>query len=144
MDTYWSFASYEYAGDPQGSYLELRDKGTLLVRRDVHLEITAAKGSLRILPLADIAKSRPDGSWLLGSDNKTLYGDSPWTFEAREGITENKGLHLIYQEKDVFMTGRETLRVEVHDLKTLLSGSLGDIGSWKRGAWTIDMAKITR
>lgn len=172
MDTYWSFKCYEYAGDPRGSYLELRDKGPLLVRRDARLEITAARGSLRILPLADIAKSRPDGSWLfeilpefiagvgtlyvrnstdvpidlwlLGSDNQTLYGDSPWSFEPKEGTTENKGLHLQYQEKDIFMTGRETLKVEVHDLQTLFSATLGDIGSWKRGAWTIDMSKIAR
>ncbi len=172
MDTYWSFAAYEHAGDPQGSYLELRNKGPLLVSRDARLEITASRGSLRILPLADIARPRPDGSWLLelvpelsagsgwlyvrnsadtpvdvwllGSDDKTLYGDSPWSFEPKEGAAENKGLHLQYQEKDIFMTGRETLRVELHDLKTLLSGTLGDIGSWRRGAWTIDLGKISR
>jgi hypothetical protein len=171
VNSYWSFAAYEHAGDPEGSYLE-KDKNPLLVRRDAHLEITASRGSLRILPLADIAKPRPDGSWLLeilpefsagigwlyvrnstdapadvwllGSDDKTLYGDSPWTFEPKEGTTENKGLHLQYQDKDVFMTGRETLKVEAHDLKTLLTGTLGDIGSWRRGAWTIELARIAR
>ena len=171
VDSYWSFAAYERAGDPQGSYLQ-RDTKPLLVRPDARLEITGPRGFLRILPLADAARPRPDGSWLLeilpelsagvgwiyvrnstdapldlwllGSDDKTLYGDSPWTFEPREGTAENKGLHLQYQEKDILMTGREGLEVEAHDLKTLLSGTLGDIGSWRRGAWTIDLAKIAR
>ena len=32
------------------------------------------------------------------------------------------------------MTGRETLKVEMHELETLLSGTLGTIGSWRKGA----------
>jgi hypothetical protein len=171
VDSYWSFAAYEHAGDPQGSYLE-HDKSPLLVRRDAHLEITASRGSLRILPLADIARRQADGSWLfevlpefsagvgwiyvrnstaspvdvwlLGSDNKALYGESPWSFEPKEGTTENKGLHLQYQDKDIFMTGREMLKIESHELKTLVSGTLESFGSWRRGAWTIDLAKIPR
>jgi hypothetical protein len=171
VDSYWSFAAYEHAGDPQGSYLE-HDKSPLLVRSDARLEITGSHGSFRILPVPDVARPQPDGSWLfeilpefsagigllyvknwtndpldlwlIGSDGKTLYGDSPWTFEPREGTTENKGLHLVYQEKDVFITGRETLKIESHELKTLLSGTLGEIGSWRRGTWTIDLGRIAR
>ena len=86
----------------------------------------------------------PFDLWLLGSDGKTLYGDSPWSFEPKEGATENKGLHIQYNDKDILMTGREALKLEVRELATLLTETLEDIGTWRKGAWTIDMAKIAR
>lgn len=42
------------------------------------------------------------------------------------------------------MTGREALKIEVRELKTLLTGTLEDMGAWRKGSWTIDMAKIAR
>jgi hypothetical protein len=42
------------------------------------------------------------------------------------------------------MTGREALKCEVRELNTLLTGTLEDTGTWRKGSWTIDMAKIAR
>ena len=53
-------------------------------------------------------------------------------------------MRLQYQEKNILMTGRESIRVEVRELKTVLQGTLESIGTWRSGAWTIDMGKVGR
>jgi hypothetical protein len=169
-DTTWTFAAYEAADEPRGHYLELRGTGALQVSGEDRLELTTKKGFRRVLRISRVATwgtawlfeivperlagsgriyvknsgNAPVNIWLLGSDGATLYGDEPWTFEPREGMGENKGLRLTYEDKDIIMTGRESVRLEVRELSTLYDGVLERIGSWRRGAWTIDMKKVQR
>ncbi len=170
IDTSWSFGAFEYAGDPQGSWLELTGKGPYLVSEDAKLEVTVKNGASRIIPVTEAAKWRPSGSWmfqiapelsagsgwlyvknhldvpfdvwLVGSDGKNLYGDEPWSFEPREGEDKNKGMSLEYNDKNILMTGRESIRIAVRDLQTIREGTLESLGSWRRGVWTIDMGKV--
>ena len=168
IDTTWTFTSYEAADDPRGHYLELRGKGALQVTADSRVEITTRKGSYRILPLAAVARwgtsswllelapenvagagslfvknsgDSPVRIWLLGSDGNALYGDDPWMFEPGEGANENKGLRLQYADKNIVMTGREAIRLETQELTTVYEGTLERIGTWAKGAWTIDLSR---
>jgi len=170
VDTSWSFAAFAYAGDPQGSWLELTGKGPYLVSEDARVEVTVRNGAFRIIPVTEAAKWRPTGSWmfqiapelsagsgwlyvknhldvpfdvwLLGSDGKNLYGDEPWSFEPREGEDKNKGMSLEYNDKNILMTGRESIRIAIRDLQTIKEGTLESLGSWRRGVWTIDLGKL--
>jgi hypothetical protein len=166
-DTTWTFAAYEAADEPRGHYLQLRGKGALQVDGTDSIELTTKKGFRRVLRLSRVATwgtswlfeivperlagsgriyvknsgDSPVNIWLLGSDGATLYGEEPWTFEPREGMEENKGLRLTYEDKDIIMTGRESVRLEARQLTTIYDGPLERIGSWHRGEWTIDMKK---
>ena len=129
-------------------------------------------GSHRIRPLPEVARYQAAGSWLfeivpehlagegnlyvrnrsdsplriwlLGSDGQPLFGEDPWRFEPQEGASADKGLRLQYEDKNITMTGRETLKLEVQDLGTLYRGALERIASWRNGSWTIDLGKIGR
>ncbi len=167
-DTTWSFAAYEGADDPRGQYLSMNG-AAVQAGSDARIEITTRKGSLRILPLASAARwgsgswllelgveylagsgklyvknsaDSPVRIWVLGADGNALYGDDPWVFEPREGAQENKGLRLTYGDKDIVVTGREAIRVETQQLATLAEGTLERVGSWRRGTWTIDLARF--
>jgi hypothetical protein len=82
--------------------------------------------------------------WLLGADGKPLYGDDPWSFEPKEGSSEDKGLQLQYNDTDIVMTGRETIKVETRDLATIYEGTLQRLGTWRKGAWTLDLSKAVQ
>ncbi|HVO38506.1 MAG TPA: hypothetical protein VMV03_05690 [Spirochaetia bacterium] len=170
VDTSWSFGALAYAGDPQGSWLELTGKGPYLVSEDAKLEVTVTNGASRIIPVTEAARWRPSGSWmfqiapelsagsgwlyvknhldvpfdlwLVGSDGRNLFGDEPWSFEPREGEDKNKGMSLEYNDKNIMMKGRETIRISVRDLQTIREGTLESLGSWRRGVWTIDLGKV--
>ena len=170
-DTGWYFDPYEAANDPQGQYLELKGKG-LLVSADNRLEIIMKNGSHRIFPLAAVAHWGPSGSWLLeivperlagagkiyvknsgttpirlwlmGAEGRALYGEEPWTFEPKEGTGEDRGLRLQFEEKDITMTGREAVKLEVQELRTVFTGPLERVATWSGGVWTIDLAKAVR
>jgi hypothetical protein len=172
VDTSWNFTPFEAANDPQGHYLDLTGKGALPVSRDNRLDIIMKNGSHRILPLAAAAKWGSSGSWLfeivperlagagklfvrnsgetpvriwlIGADGQALYGDDPWTFEPKEGVGENRGLRLQFEDKDIMMTGRETVKVETRDLRTVFKGRLDQVASWRRGSWSIDLARVVR
>jgi hypothetical protein len=172
VDTSWNFQPYEAANDPQGHYLELTGKGAVPVSRDNRLEIIMKNGSHRIVPLAAVAKWVSSGSWLfemvperlagtgkifvknsgeapirlwlIGADGQVLYGQDPWTFESKEGTSENRGLRLQFDDKDIMMTGREAVKLEVQDLRTVYDGPLQRIARWRRGSWTIDLAQVVR
>jgi hypothetical protein len=103
-------------------------------------ELTAGAGRLYVKNRGD----SPVRIWFLGADGNALYGQDPWVFEPREGADENKGLRLTYDDKDIVMTGREVIRVETQLLTTLSQGTLDSVGSWRRGSWTIDLAKLPR
>jgi len=167
-DTSWTFNSYEAADDPRGLYLEAAGKA-LKVRAAARLEITTKKGYLRILSVGAAGKWRSSASWLfeivpeylagpgnlwvknsgdlpvriwlLGADGKPLFGDDPWSFEPKEGASENRGLRLQYNDKNIVMTGRETIKVEIRQLSTLYEGPLERLAAWKGGAWTVDVSK---
>jgi hypothetical protein len=168
VDTTWEFAAYESANDPRGHYLELRGKGALPVADTARVELVTRKGARRILPVASTARwgssswllelvpellagsgklyvknagELPLKIWVLGADGRALYGDSPWTFEPKEGSAENKGLRLTYNDRDITMSGRESLRVERGDLATLYDGTLEKLGRWSKGGWTVDLSK---
>jgi hypothetical protein len=170
VDTRWTFNPYEGSDDPKGSYLDVEGAGPLITSGGDRLEITVKKGSYRILPLNDVAKwgqtaswlfqvvpeylagegklfvknsgNSPVRIWLLGADGKPLYGEEPWTFEPKEGTSEDKGLRLQYRDEDILITGREAVKLEVQRLTDALKGTLEHVGSWKKGSWTIDMGKI--
>jgi len=169
-DTVWNFAAHEGAQDPRGSYLIVLGKGPISVSSENMLELITTNGSRRILALAEVAKWREAGSWLfeivpeylagegklyvknrsdnpvslwiLGADNKPLYGEAPWTFEPQEGNKEDKGLRLQYEEKDIVFSGRESVRVATQSLHTLYSGTLEQVATLKDGAWTIDLGEV--
>ena len=170
IDTAWSFGAHEGAADPRGSYLLVQGKGPLRVSGDQQLELVMADGAYRVLPVAAAARWTGTGSWLfeivpeylagegklyvknkenapvsiwvLGADNKPLFGDDPWRFEPQEGAQEDKGLSLQYQEKDITISGRESIKVETDTLLPLFSGKLGQVGTWKNRRWTIELAKV--
>ncbi|HTP57483.1 MAG TPA: hypothetical protein VMM82_01110 [Spirochaetia bacterium] len=170
IDTAWSFGAHEAAADPRGSYLLVQGKGPLTVAADQLLELVMADGSHRVLPIAAVTKWRETGSWLLdivpeylagegklyvknkgdapvsiwvlGADGKPLFGEDPWRFEPQEGTREDKGLRLQYQEKDITISGRESIKVETDTLRPLFTGKLGKVGTWKNRAWTITVAGI--
>jgi hypothetical protein len=170
-DTSWYFDPFEAANDPQGHYLELNG-APLRVSQDNRLEIIMKNGAHRIIPVAAIARWGSSGSWLMemvperlagagklfvknvseapirlwlmGADGQALFGEDPWTFEPKEGTGENKGLRLQFEEKDVTMTGRETVKLEVQDLRTVLTAPLERIAAWRGRAWTIDLSKAVR
>jgi hypothetical protein len=172
VDTSWDFQPYEAANDPQGHYLNLTDRGALPVSRDNRLEIIMKNGSHRILPLGSVAKWQSSGSWLfeivpehaagagkifvknsgeapirlwlIGADENALYGEEPWTFEPKEGTSENRGLRLQFEDKDITMTGRETVKVEVQELRTVYQGPLQRIARWRSGSWAIDLSQAVR
>jgi hypothetical protein len=169
VDTSWTFAAYQGADNQAGSYLNLADKGPLAVSGDDRLEMTLKKGYMRILSLSRVAKWKQEGSWLfeivpeylagegnifvknsgdtpvriwiLGAGDLALYGQDPWSFDAKEGADRDKGLRLQYEDKNIVMTGREAVEIEVQELKTVFEGALEKIGAWKNGGWTIDMSK---
>jgi hypothetical protein len=171
IDTTWTFAAYESADDPRGHYLDVTGKGALPVSQDARVELVTKKGALRILPVAAAARwgtsswllelapeslggsgklfvknsgTSPVRIWVIGSDGHALYGEDPWSFEPGEGATENKGLRLTYDDKDIVMTGRETIRVETQALSTIYKGPLERLGTWRKGSWTIDMSRAGR
>lgn len=171
IDTAWTFAAYESADDPRGHYLDVTGKGALQVSQDSRVELVTRKGALRILSVADAARwgtsswllelapeslggsgklfvknsgTSPVRIWLIGSDGHALYGEDPWSFEPGEGAIENKGLRLTYDDKDIVMTGRETIRIETQALSTIYDGSLERLGTWRKGSWTIDMSRAGR
>ena len=167
-DTSWTFNSYEAADDPRGLYLEAAGKA-LKVPAAARLEITTKKGYLRILPVGAVGKWGASASWLfeivpeylagagnlwvknsgdlpiriwlLGADGKPLFGDDPWSFEPKEGAGENRGLRLQYNDKNIVMTGREAIKVEIRQLSTLYEGPLERLASWRGGAWIVDVSK---
>jgi hypothetical protein len=167
-DTSWTFNSYEAADDPRGLYLEAAGK-PLKVPAAARLEITTKKGYLRILPVSAVGKWGTSASWrfeivpeyiagagnlwvknsgdlpiriwILGADGKPLFGDNPWSFEPKEGVSENRGLRLQYNDKNIVITGREAIKVETRELSTLYEGPLERLASWKAGAWTVDVSR---
>jgi hypothetical protein len=170
MDTRWSFAALEGAADPAGSYLTFDDRPVAAATGD-RLELIVKDGSRRILPLAGTAKwqrgswllelvpeflagsgtlwvrnrgDAPVRIWIIGADGKTLYGDEPWVFEPGEGSAANKGLKLQYNDKDIPLTGRESLKIETESLTTLYDGALERIAAWHRGTWTVDLSKARK
>jgi hypothetical protein len=171
VDTTWEFAAYESADDPRGHYLNITDKGALTVPQDARIELITKKGSHRILTLASVARwgttswlielvpeylagagnifvknsgDLPVRIWLFGADGHALYGDDPWTFEPKEGASENKGLRLTYEDKNIVMTGRETVKIERENLTKVYEGPLERLGTWKKRAWTVDVSKALR
>ena len=38
-------------------------------------------------------------------------------------------------------TGREAIRLETQELTTVYEGTLERIGTWAKGAWTIDLSR---
>jgi hypothetical protein len=171
IDTTWSFAAYESADDPRGHYLDITGKGALQVTQDARVELVTKKGAQRILSVAaaarwgttswllELAPEKLAGSgklfvknsgaspiriWVIGVDGHALYGEEPWNFEPGEGATKNKGLSLSYDDKDIVMTGRETIRVETQALSTIYEGPLERLGSWRKRSWTLDMSRAGR
>jgi len=168
-DTSWSFGSYEAADKPRGLYLEADGK-PVAVPSAARLELTTKKGNLRILTVSAVSTWNvaarswlfeiapeylagvgnlwvknlgdvPVRIWVVGADGNPLFGDSPWSFEPREGSTENKGLELQYNDKDITITGRETIKLETQELTTVYQGPLEQLARWKGGAWTVDVSK---
>ena len=172
VDTRWDFQPYEAANDPRGHYLELTGRGPLGVSRDNRLELIMKDGARRIVPVAAVATWGSSGSWLfemvperlagvgkifvknsgdspirlwlIGADGQALYGEEPWKFEPKEGAAENRGLRLQFEDKDVTMSGRETVKLEIQELRTVYQGPLERVARWRKGAWTIDLARTVR
>ena len=168
-DTSWNFGSYEAADRPRGLYLEAGGR-PLPVSSDARVEVTTRKGYLRILTVSAVSKwSAASGSWLfeispeflagvgnlwvknsgdlpiriwiIGADGNPLFGDDPWSFEPKEGSTENKGLRLQYSDKNITITGRETIKLETQQLRTVYEGPLEGLARWKGGSWTVDVSR---
>jgi hypothetical protein len=168
----WSFAALEAAGDPAGHYLSYSAGGEPRLGPSSRVEITAKDGSRRVLSLARAASWRESGSWLLelvpelvagsgklyvanrsdrplriwlvGADGASLFGEEPWTFEPKEGATENRGLSLQSGGKDIRMTGRERIRLAYLDLVPRFEGALEKAASRKSGRWLIDASALRR
>jgi hypothetical protein len=168
VDTSWTFGAWEAADRPRGLYLEAAGK-PLRVPASARLEVTTKRGYLRILPVSAAGKWEPSASWLfeivpeylagagnlwvknsgdlpiriwiIGADGKPLFGDEPWTFEPKEGVGENRGLRLQYNDRNISLTGRESIKVETQQLTTVYDGPLERLATGKGGTWTVDVSK---
>jgi hypothetical protein len=168
-DLNWTFTPLEAAQDPAGHYLSYSGGGEPSFGPSSRVEILLKDGSRRVLSLERSAAWKKTGSWLLelapellagsgklfvanrgdrplriwiiGADGASLYGSEPWTFDAKEGSSENRGLSLQNGDKDIIFTGRERIRLVSLSLKPRFTGSLEAAAAWKKGRWSLDLAK---
>ncbi|HAW85138.1 MAG: hypothetical protein A2087_06365 [Spirochaetes bacterium GWD1_61_31] len=167
----WNYDPFDGSASLSGTYLNITDKGPLLVGGNHTIEVSSMTGARRLHRVAAVATWSHDlaawqvdlvpellagsgeiyvknsGAWLVeirlyGIDGNPLYGDSPWEFAAGEGTDKNLGLSLSHADQSIVFTGREELRIEFLHNVTVAEGALEELAEWRDRSWWLDIDSV--